>query len=140
MEKPVTLKVQKGKSHERGGSQSSTGSKTCIIHDAETKGQSVNNLTEQGFLKIKEVAKLRLAQSDPTYRLENISQNIPDVFDESVHGTHRRCYQRFTNTYFVSRKRSLESTSVSDTEPQHSTSKTRRSVGSASSSSPPFSL
>ena len=81
-------------------------------------------MTEQGFFKIKEAAKLRLDQSDPKHRLTCISQNIPDVFDEAVHGMHKRCYQRFTNTYFLSRKRSLECTL--DSEPQPSTSKQTR--------------
>ena len=138
MEKPVTLKVQKAKPRGRGSSNSSSGSKTCIVHDADTKGQSVGNLTEQGYLRIKEAAKLRLAQSDPTHRLETVSKNIPDIFDVSVHGTHRRCYQKFTNTYFASR-RSIESTSVVETESQPSTSKLRCSVGcSASTRSPLF--
>ena len=124
MEKPVSL--QKAKA-QKGGSMQSTDNKTCIIHvhDTDTKDQTVNSLTAQGFLKIKEVAKLRLGQPDQKHRLESISQNIPDVFDENAHGTHRQCYQRFTNTYFMSRKRSLESTS----DPQPSTSKqTRRSA------------
>ena len=71
MEKPVSL--QKGKAQKGGGMQS-TDSKTCIIHDTDTKGQTVNSLTAQGFLKIKEVAKLRLGQPDQKHRLESISQ------------------------------------------------------------------
>ena len=59
----------------------------------ETKGRDVTSLGQQGFQKIKDVAKLRLAQSDPTYRLESVSQNVPDVFDESTHGIHRECYK-----------------------------------------------
>ena len=63
MEKPVSL--QKAKA-QKGGSMQSTDNKTCIIHvhDTDTKDQTVNSLTAQGFLKIKEVAKLRLGQPD----------------------------------------------------------------------------
>ena len=92
MEKPVTLKVPKGKSKKKSSSQSvSTGNKTCIIHCTETRGQDITNLGQQGFQKIKVVAKLRLAKSDPVYKLESISQNVSDVFDESIHGIHREC-------------------------------------------------
>ncbi|MES9950704.1 MAG: hypothetical protein ABW118_17235 [Candidatus Thiodiazotropha sp.] len=127
MERPVALKVQKGKAQKRSSVQSASDSKICIVHDTETKSQTVNSLTPQGFEKIKEAAKLRLGQSNQKHRLESISLNIPDVLDENIHGTHKQCYQRFTNTYFVSRKRSLEGTA--DTDPQPSSSKqTRRSA------------
>ena len=73
---------------------------------------------------------MRLGQPDQKHRLESISQNIPDVFDKNVHGTHRQCYQRFTNTYFMSRKRSHESTL--DQQPSIS-KQTRRSASFISS-------
>ena len=63
--------------------------------------------------------------------------NIPDTFDESVHSTHRRCYQGFTNVYFVSRKKSAESAKCLDVdEPQTSTFKIRRSSVQAASKAP----
>ena len=133
----MRCKCKKNKSQKRRGKQQSSDSKTCVIHHDDTHGQTINSLTEQGFFKIKEAAKLRLDQSDPKHRLTCISQNIPDVIDEAVHGTHRRCYQRFTNTYFLSRKRSLECTL--DSEPQPSTSKqTRLSASFTPSSGPLF--
>ena len=65
MEKPVALQVQKSKPQKRGGKQPSSNSKTCVIHYDDTHGQTIKILTEQGFFKIKEAAKLRLDQSDP---------------------------------------------------------------------------
>ena len=137
MEKPVSLQVQKGKSQKRSSKQPCSSNKCCIVHYDDVKSQPLESLTEQGFLKIKEAAKLRLDQSDQNYRLESISKNIPDVFDDSVHGKHRRCYQKFTNCYFSTRKRPLECTL--ETNPQPSSSKqSRRSLSFTSTSGPLF--
>ena len=65
MEKPVSL--QKGKA-QKGGIMQSTDSKTCIVHDTDTKDQTVN-IGSTRFLKTKEVAKLRLGQPDQIHRL-----------------------------------------------------------------------
>ena len=111
-----------------------TGAKHVLYTIQRQKKRSrCNKLGSAGFQKIQDVAKLKLAESDPACRLETISRNVPDVFDESVRGIRRQCYQKFANTYFVYRKRSLKSTPVSV---QPRLAKTRRSVGSAPSSSP----
>ena len=66
--------------------------------------------------------------------MEAISINIPDTFDEAVHSTHRRCYQRWSDAYFMIRKRFADSAKYFDVdEPQPSTSKIRRSSLQAAS-------
>ena len=123
----------------RSSQSTNTGGKPCIIHYTETKKKIKVQQTwvSRVFKKIQDVAKLKLAESDPACRLETISRNVPDVFDESVRGIRRQCYQKCANTYFVYRKRSLKSTPEStDSDTQPRLAKTRRSVGSAPFSSP----
>ena len=134
MEQPVDLKPGKGKP--RGGLIPKN-ERICIIYFASTADKVVNPMTEQGFEKIKDVTKVRLAHSDPKHRLEDISKHLTQSLDASVHGSHRRCYQLYTVSR-LSKKRSSDVACTSPSDAQSSTSKLRRSSSSLSVSSPLF--
>lgn len=117
MEHPVPLK----KDRKSKQAKNACGSKMCIIHFESTVGEEIGSLTETGFSKIQEVAKKRLSYVSTKDRLEHISSAIPDELDPSKHGTHRRCYQSFTNISRIQKRTSETS------ESQASSSKRRRS-------------
>ena len=71
MEKPVALQVQKSKSQKRGGKQPSSDSKTCVIYYDDTHGQTINSLTEQGFLRSRKLQNLGLIS-----QIQNIGKHV----------------------------------------------------------------
>ena len=69
----------------------------CIIHFASTAEKDVRPMTEQIFDKIKYIAKIRLTHIDVKHHLEHISKHLPKSLDPAGHGSHRGCYQLYTN-------------------------------------------
>lgn len=103
MEKPVKLKHEKVST--KGSKTDATG-RVCIVHLEDTFGEKVGGLTDTGFKKIQEVARTRLKFGSQKDRLEDIISNIPDILESSKHGTHRRCYQSFTNISRLAKRKS----------------------------------
>lgn len=136
MEQPVDLKPSKGKSNRK--KTPNTSERICIVHFGSTSHKdSINPVSEHSFETIKNAVKVRLSQTDTKHRLEEICNNIPESLDASLHGSHRRCYQLFTNISRLGRKRASD-IADSSADPQPSTSKLRRTSSSLSVSSPLF--
>lgn len=66
----------------------------CIIHDNNTKDKEIKPLTTASIAKIKYVSKAKEVSV------------LPDVIDPNKHGFHRRCYQIFTNTKYITKEQS----------------------------------
>lgn len=128
MEKPVQLKHKP--KLKRSSSTDSSG-RSCIVHYESTVGEQIGRLSKIGFAKIHEVAQKRLSCDCSKSRVEHICSNLPDTLDTEHHGTHRRCYQLFTN---ISRLTKRESITPDDVVPGPSTSKRRRSSTESSCS------
>lgn len=136
MEQPVDLKPSKGKSGRK--KSRATSDRICIVHfDSTSPKDEINPVSEQCFETIKNAVKVRLSHADAKHRLEEICNNMPDSLDDSLHGSHRRCYRLFTNTQRLARKRASD-VADSTEDPQPSTSKLRRTSSSLSVSSPLF--
>lgn len=135
MEQPVDLKPRKGKAR-KGATPKDK--RICIIHMASTTEKDVRHMKEEGFEKIKDVAKIRLSQVDTKHHLDHISKHLPESFDPALHGSHRRCYQMYTHINRLTKKRSSDVACMSSSDPQPSTSKSRRTSSSLSVSSPLF--
>ena len=134
MELPVDLKPRKGNALKGAAPKDK---RICIIHMASTTEKDVRHMKEEGFEKIKDVAKIRLSQVDTKHRLDHILKHLPESFGPALHGSHRRCYQMYTHTYRLTKKRSSDVACMSSSDPQPSTSKSRR-TSSLSVSSPLF--
>ena len=135
MEQPVDLKPRKGKAR-KGATPKDK--RICIIHMASNTEKDVRQMKEEGFEKIKDVAKIRLSQVDTKHHLDHMSKHLPESFDPALHGSHRRCYQMYTHINRLTKKRSSDVACMSSSDPQPSTSKSRRTSSSLSVSSPLF--
>ena len=116
---PVALKP-KSQSKKQPGSKAG-GGRVCIIHFPSTDDESITPLTQDSLCKLKETAAQHLKLSDDDQKQLQISNNIPEELDSTVHGYHRRCYQLFILLPKAT-KRKLSSAVVDDELP--STSKT----------------
>ena len=64
------------------------GGRICIIHSQNNKSEKdVRPLTENSFIKIKEVASVRQQSSSENTRLSDIIEKLPEELDSSVHGS-----------------------------------------------------
>jgi len=77
----------------------------CIVHynDRDIK-EEVKSMTDDNFKTIQTAVFIRQCQDNVALRLDCISANVPSVFDASIHGRHKWCFNNFTN---VSRLRRL---------------------------------
>ena len=131
MKLPAALK-SKIQSKKQSSSKDDIG-RLCIIHFPGTVDVKVTPLTEQNFCKIKETAAERLKISDEKQKLAEISSRLPDKFDLTVQGYHRRCYQLFTILPHASKQKATSCTVADDKLP--STSERSRPSSAASSAS-----
>ena len=77
----------------------------CIIHYSKNSTETdLRPLTEHSFLKIRQSASVRKKSSDENTRLSDITENLPEELNNSVHGYHHWCYQNFTNVARLKRK------------------------------------
>ena len=134
MERPVDLKP--GKAKPRKGATVKD-ERICIVHFASTTEKLTKPFTEQGFEKIKDVARLRLSHADAKHHLEHISKNLPESLDLARHGSHRRCYQLYTNVSRLTKRPRSDNACMFPSETQPSTSKSRR-TSSISGTGPLF--
>ena len=93
-EHPVALKLKSASKKQSSSKIDSVSGMSCIIHFPDTLETAITPLKEQSFSKLKGTAAKRLKLSDDKDKLIEISSNIPAEFDSSLHGYHRRCYQR----------------------------------------------
>ena len=108
------------------------GTRICIIHCSKNSTETdVRPLTEHSFLKIRQAASVRKKSSDENTKLSDITENLPEELNNSVHGYHRWCYQNFTNIARLKRKIADPQTSGSS---EASSTKRRRLSGYSNSS------
>ena len=75
-----------------------TSGKTCIVHYTKFSGDvQVRSLTEHSFSTIRNSVKIRQQHTSTSVRLDSICSQVPEEFDDLLHGCHRWCYTNFTN-------------------------------------------
>ena len=92
-EKPVRLTPGVGKVAKKKSS-----GLRCIVHYPHKTDTKVTPLTENSFQKIKQCVALRRSQEDVNLKLSNICDQVPEDYLPHIYGYHRWCYQCFTNT------------------------------------------
>jgi hypothetical protein len=119
-EQPVALKKRKT-------TPSSDCVLTCVIHyESNKQEKEVKPLTLVSFQTIKKSASVRQSAETENQRLDAICANIPDELDVSQHGSHRWCYNNFTNVSKIVKKLEAPQTN-SEPLPSASEGKSRKS-------------
>ena len=60
--------------------------------------EDVTPVTETSFERIKISAKIRKEHGKEHEQYLKIEKTLPDTYNPDIHGYHRSCYQKFTNT------------------------------------------
>ena len=92
-EQPVALKRRR-----LSAPEPVTSGKICIVHYPKFSGDTqVRSLTEHSFRTIRNSVMIRQQHTSTSVRLDSICSQIPEEFDDLLHGCHRWCYTNFTN-------------------------------------------
>jgi len=95
-EKPVIVK--KRKLALASTARYDTAQKTCIVHyDRNRSDLKLRSLSQNAFQKIQSAVSIRKSQSNEIHRLDAICAQVPEEFDDAIHGYHRWRYSNFTN-------------------------------------------
>lgn len=71
----------------------------CIVHyENSPKGEVLTQCSEVSFASIRKALSLRQSQTSIGNRADEICASVPTELDVTLHGYHRWCYKRFTNT------------------------------------------
>jgi len=78
----------------------------CIVHyeNRVQPEEVVKPLTSVGFSTIWNAITVRKSQESACNRLDQICSSVPPIYDGTIHGYHRWCYQSFTNVSRLKRK------------------------------------
>lgn len=96
-EQPVTIKKRKIESSASAGTKAS--SLQCVVHmERCIRNDAIKPINDANIAAIQKAKQMRQVQESAAMRMDSICLQIPDKFDISIHGIHRLCYQRFTDT------------------------------------------
>ena len=119
----ITAKVRKKRT---------LGGPTFVVHCCQVNREKVTPLLETSFQTIRLAVEERQTLSDEKYRLSDICSQVPGVYSPFLHGYHRSCYQKFTNTSWIAKRKQPED----DDNYPHSPRKGRKPQASSSISLP----
>ena len=108
------------------------GGPTFVVHCCQVNREKVTPLSETSFQTIRLAVEERQTLSDEKYRLSDICSQVPGVYSPFLHGYHRSCYQKFTNTSWTAKRKQPED---DDNDP-NSPRKSRKPQASSSISLP----
>ena len=92
MSKEKAVQLQSVKKTSRSVKKINERTRICIIPYSKNSTEiDVRPLTEHSFLKIRQAASVRKNSSDESSRLSDITENLPEELNNSVHGYHRWC-------------------------------------------------
>jgi len=99
-EQPVVLKKRKNVATDQVEGY------VCIVHyeNRVQPEEVVKPLTSVGFSTILNAISVRKSQESACNRLDQICSSVPPIYDGTIHGYHRWCYQSFTNVSKLKRK------------------------------------
>ena len=76
----------------------------CVVHYNYLKNSEIKSLTVSSHATLKEnkLARQRLGGENEHFAQ---CQTVPDILDTRVHGSHRKCYQKFTKGVSIEKRR-----------------------------------
>ena len=107
-EKPVSLKRRKKL-------KLPTRNKRCVVHNVNVHSYGdILPFSDISWTKVLKSKVFRLNSEDPKTRLQDICEQVPEIYNETCHGYHKSCYATFTNLRLRQSKRKADDQPADD--------------------------